>query len=340
MRQLSRLLAVLVAMTLLATTALAGEYGEYRDEFKEVSYNGSVGSLDWSSSVWKELNDDNDKATGVVHVHPGGNCVGSNCLHIHSEGAELDGVGAQRQANTSIFSWFELCYEVRYDEYGAGTDAVLVVEKSVNGGQDWHPLATHELSEALHEHPIIGIGGPYDSTTIRFKVHGYVAGEVFIDDVELKGTLAGSTTTTTSASTTTTVKVTTTTTKATTTTTKAATTTSTTAPTTTTTAPETTETTEAVVIAAPQEPPSLGSPPPGSGIRATALGLQIAFENDLFGDVGFVSTDFASVDHNANFRIIAEVIEAGWVWIVILVCLLAWATVAGLEQRRRIAASS
>jgi hypothetical protein len=26
------------------------------------------------------------------------------------------------------------------------------------------------------------------------------------------------------------------------------------------------------------------------------------------------------------------------VWIVVLVCLLAWATVAGLEQRRRIAA--
>jgi hypothetical protein len=54
--------------------------------------------------------------------------------------------------------------------------------------------------------------------------------------------------------------------------------------------------------------------------------------------VGFVSSVFASVAHTANFRIVAEVIEAGWVWIVVLVCLLAWATVAGLEQRRRIAA--
>ncbi len=43
----------------------------------------------------------------------------------------------------------------------------------------------------------------------------------------------------------------------------------------------------------------------------------------------------SSVDHNANFRIVAEVIESGWVWIVILVCLIAWAAVAGLEQRRR-----
>jgi hypothetical protein len=46
MRLVSRLLAVLAAMSMLATTALAGEYGAYRDEFKTVSYNGSVGSLD------------------------------------------------------------------------------------------------------------------------------------------------------------------------------------------------------------------------------------------------------------------------------------------------------
>ena len=340
MKMVSRLLAVLAAMSMLAPTALAGEYGAYRDEFKTVSYNGSVGSLDWTSSGWAELNDDGNKTTGAVHVDPGGNCVGSNCLHIHSEGSELVGVGANRQADTSVFSWFELCYEVRYDEFEAGTDAVLVVEKSVNGGETWHPLRTHELSEDLQEHPIIEIGGPYESTIIRFAVQGYVSGEVFIDDVELKGTLAGSsTTTTTSPSTTTTVKATTSTTQATTTTTKATTTTSTTAPTTTTTVPETTETTEAVVIAPPQEPPSrFDGPPAGSGIRETAVGLQVAFENELFGEVGFVSSDFASVDHNANFRIVAEVIEAGWVWIVVLVCLLAWATVAGLEQRRRIAA--
>jgi hypothetical protein len=348
MRLLSRLLAIGAAVVMLATTALAGEYGAYRDEFKDVSYNGSVGSLDWTSSGWAELNDDGDKTTGAVHVDPGGNCVGSNCLHIHSDGGELVGVGAKRQADTSVFSWFELRYEVRYDEYGAGTDAVLVVEKSVNGGQDWHSLRTHELHEGLQESPIIEIGGPYQSTVIRFTVHGYVAGEVFIDDVELKGSLAGSTTTTTSPSTTTTVKATTTTTKATTTTTKATTTTtkattttSTTAPTTTTTVPETTETTDAIVITPPQEPPSrFSGPPPGSGIRETAMGLQVAFEDDLFGEVRVVSPDFASVDHNANFRIVAEVIESGWVWIVILVCLIAWATVAGLEQRRRIAASS
>lgn len=342
MRILSRLLAVLAAMLMLATTALAGDYESYRDEFNTVSYNGSDGSLDWSSSGWTELGDDGDKTTGAVHVDPGGNCVGSNCLHIHSDGGELAGVGAQRQADTSVFSWFELCYEVRYDQYGAGTDAVLVVAKSVDGGDTWHTLKTHELHEDLQVHKTIAIGGPYESTIIRFTVTGYVAGEVFIDDVELKGTLAGSTTTTTSPSTTTTVKATTTTTKATTTTTKAATTTtSTTAPTTTTTVPETTSTTEAVVVPPAQDPPSgLNGPPAGSGIRETAKGLQIAFENDLFGDVGVLSPNFASVDHDANFRIVAEVIEAGWVWIVILVCLIAWATVAGLEQRRRITAAS
>ncbi len=337
MRVLSRLLAVVAVMVMLATTALAGEYGTYRDEFKDVSYHGSVGSFDWTSSGWTEVNDDGDKTTGVVHVD---GCTASNCLHIHSDGSALVGVGAQRQADTSVFSWFELRYEVRYDEYGVGTVATLLVEKSVNGGQTWFPLQTHALYGGLQKNPIIGIGGPYQSTIIRFTVSGYVAGEVFIDDVELKGTLAGSTTTTTSPSTTTTVKETTTTS----TTNATTTTTSTSTPTTSTTVPETTETTEApesIVIAPPQEPPSrFSGPPPGSGIRETALGLQVGFENDLFGEVRVVSPDFASVDHNANFRIVAEVIESGWVWIMILACLIAWATVAGLEQRRRITASS
>lgn len=337
--------AALVALT--AGTALAEEsaWGTYRDEFKNVAFNGSVGTLDWSPLPWVELNDPEGggPGSGLVHVDPEGDCVGSKCLHIYAVGTEVTGLGAKRPADTSVFSWFELCYEVRFDDYG-GSDAVLHVEKSVNGGQNWYTLATHELYDGFQEHPIIEIGGPYESTVIRFTVEGYLDGEVFIDDVELKGDLAGSTTTTTSPTTTTT-KPTTTTTKApiTTTTTKATTTTTEDrTPTTTTLPPETTTTT---VDAGGDDDANggafgpadgQGTPPPGSGIREATRGIQLAFEGDLFGGVGAVGANYASVDHDVAFVIAAEAIGAAWVWLVILACLIGWAIVSGLDGSSRI----
>lgn len=337
MRRLASLAVLTVLSMVIASTAVAEEWGEYRDEFKNVSYSGSVGSLDWSDMPWSEVGDDGDKTSGLVHVDSSG-CSG-NCLHIFGEAEELDGVGAKRTADTSVFSWFEVCYQVDFEDNGE-TDAVLIVEKAVNGGGGWYEIARHELYDGLSKHPVIPIGGPYESMTLRFTVHGYVNGEVFLDDVEVKGVIAGSTTTTSS---TTTTKPTTTTTKATTTTTQA--TTTTTAPTTTTTSlppgepttttstPETTETTSAAGIGGTGGS-SGGTPPPGTGIRDALRGIQVSFNGALFGDVSGFSPDLASVDHDVTYRIAAEVVEAAWIWLIVLGLLIGWATVSGLERRR------
>lgn len=328
-----------VLMFLLVSSALATEWGSYRDEFRSVTYSGSDGTLDWSSQPWVELNDDGDKTAGVLHVHEGGDCVAPNCLHMYADALTLDGVGVQRPADTSVFSSFELCYEVRFDEGDLETTATLYVEKSVNGGQDWHLLATHELYPGLSEHPIISIGGPYESTIIRFTVDGFLDGEVFIDDVELKGALAGEPTTTiTTPASSTTTKPTTTTTVAATTTTKSPTTTIPEEETTTTTS-ATTDTTQAIAAPGPGGPFGGDGPPAGSGIRETDKGLQVVFDGDLFGEVPRVPTVFASVDHRVDFRIAAEVILSSWIWMVLLGCSIAWALVSGLDRRRALPAT-
>ncbi len=346
MRRVSGLVTLIAIGMLMASVAGASVLDSYRDEFTKPGYTGSDGTLDWSSHAWQEIRDDGNKSTGAVHVDSEGNCVGSSCLHIFGEAVELAGVGAQRRADTSVFSWFELCYEVRFEAAGPLTVAVLNVEKSIDGGENWYLLKSHVLYDDMAKHPTIWIGGPYEETLVRFTVQGVVDGELFIDDVEIKGEPAGEPTTTTStsstSSTTTTTAPTTTTTTPTTTTTEARQTTTTSSTTTTAAVVEETTTTtstpaeetESVVIVDPVDPTDGGGgPPDGSGIRGTPVGLQVAFNEDLFGQVGLVGAGFASVDHDVNFRVLAEAIEASWVWMVILGCLIGWAIVAGLDRR-------
>jgi hypothetical protein len=333
-------------LVLSSATALAGNYGEYRDEFKNGGYSGSVGSLDWSNDSWKEVGDDGSSSSGAVHVDAEGDCVSSQCLHIFSEGDDLQGVGAKRHADTSVFSDFEICYEVRYEGY-AETGAYLSVEKSVDGGSNWHLLHMFDLSEPFTAHPQRHIG-QYDSMITRFVVHGDMVGEVFIDDVELKGELAETTTSTSSTtsttienSTTTTVEQSTTTTKhreETTTSTSTSSTTSTSvaqeSTSTSTTIDDTTSTSEAIAVIPLNNPPGgSGGAPDGSGIRETARGIQASFDTNLFGEVPLFSS--AYVDHDASYSMAAEVIKASWAWLLVLAVVMGWSIVSGLERKRR-----
>lgn len=346
MKRLASLVVIALATSLFASAAAATVWDSYRDEFNQVKYNGSDGTLDWSSQYWQELGDgDTGINEGAVHVHPDG--CGSKCLHIYGQDDDLEGAGAKRLADTSVFSWFEVCYEVRFEPYDDDSNAVLKVEKQVNGGGDWHLLAQYYLGdEPFQEHPVFSVGGPYESTTLRFTVTGTLDGEVFIDDVEIKGepveepgTTTTSTSSTTSTTSTTTPSTTTSTTPSTTTSTKPAgeedgSATSTTVPETTTTTSESSDFTDSVVIAAGEDPPGgVGGPPEGSGIRETPVGLQVAFDGGLFGSIGPFGTHFAPVDHNVDFRIIAEAIGASWVWMILLGVLIAWALVSGLDRK-------
>ena len=53
----------------------------------------------------------------------------------------------------------------------------------------------------------------------------------------------------------------------------------------------------------------------------------------MFGDIAIV-TGFNNVDHQVDFRTAAEIIEASWMWLVILALVLAYSIVSGLERRR------
>ena len=70
----------------------------------------------------------------------------------------------------------------------------------------------------------------------------------------------------------------------------------------------------------------------GSGIRAAARGLQANFQGDLYGEVRSVSA-VTGTDFQADFSLAVEVIEASWVWIVLLGLVVAYSMVSGLERR-------
>jgi hypothetical protein len=332
-----------IAMTALATVPS----GNYLDEFNSEAYSGSNGSEEWKNDPWKELGDDANPNTGSVYVDSSG-CSG-RCLKISSQGKQLNGVGANRHADTSPFSRIELSYEVGFEGNDESTDATLNVEKSIDGGKSWFMLASHRLYAEFSARPVLSIGGPYDSTIIRFTVSGVLTGEVYLDDVEVKGEYAGETTSTstTSAPTTSTSSSVPPTTMRETTTTieveNSTTTTSTTVlrgdpSTTTTTISDTTSTTEAVFFAAGDSPPTgPPGPPEGSGIREAATGIQANFDDGLFGDVEGGDLSISGVDHQVDYRMAVELIKSSWVWLVVLALVVAWSIVSGLDRRRSVA---
>ena len=338
-------LVVAIGMTALA----AVPSGNYLDEFDSEGYSGSDGSEEWKNDPWKELGDDANPNTGSVYVDSSG-CSG-RCLKISSQGKQLSGVGANRHADTSMFSSFELCYEVGFEGDDEGTDATLEVEKSIDGGKSWHILASHRLYDEFWAHPVLSIGGPYESTIIRFTVSGVLTGEVYVDDVEIKGEYAGETTSTSTTSvptTSTSPTVTSTTVRETTTTSEVENSTTTTATTvlrgdpstTTTTISDSTSTTEAIFSATGGSPPAGPSgPPEGSGIRETQTGIQADFDDALFGDIEGGTISISTVDHRVDYRMAFELIKSSWVWLVVLALVVAWSIVSGLDRRRSVAAA-
>jgi len=339
-----RLLAVLTvsALMMVATAALGAVEAEparlasFLDLFGSVSYSGSDGSISWESP-WKEIGEGDGPSNGAVHVDVDPLCVGVKCLHIFGTGETHSLLGVARSADLSVFEDAELSYDVKrlLDENLEDTleeteDAELLIQLSTDGSE-WKTIDSFGL-ETTDSNPIHRTHGAdnwiSEGFAVRFVVTGTLGGEVFIDNVEIQGTLVPQPTTTTTT-TTTTAPTTTTTTAPTTTTTTAPTTTTTTAPTTTTTtAPTTTSTTVAAVVLPPP------APPPESGIRETASGVQADFSSDLFGSMETGYPEVLEVELNADYKMAVEVIESSWVWMIGLLLVIAAAIVGGLDRRK------
>jgi hypothetical protein len=329
-----RLLGVALALSLMAVTnsALASEeYGTYRDEFNAVKYSGSDGTL-WWDQPWVEIGESDGPSAGAVHITPDEYCEDWQCLHIHGEGGEVSGVGAKRFADASVFSDAEICYGLKsyvYEQFeGVGGD--ILVQVTGDGGNNWTTIDSFSIDN-LWDNPVHRQKGINNWLTeafgVRFLFTGLLGGEVFVDNVEIKGAIdTGSTATT--QPTTTTTKPKTTTTRPTTTTAPTTTITTQPAETTTTTSPTTTTTEPALV----SPPPS--DRPPGSGLRDTGRGVAADFDPALYGGMDMEMPDVLSVEVTPEYLMAVEVIESSWIWMLGLALLIAAAIVTGLDRRR------
>jgi hypothetical protein len=232
-----------VALLLIAVSASATETYGYKDKFTSIGWGGSDGSLAWSGP-WSEIGDDGDEKKGNVRVVSSGNCASGNCIRISALTTLLGEIGATRTADTSDLSETTLRFDLKATASLVGSE----LEVQVNGGGGWVTVAEYQLGTALNVSPTIDVSGfGSESFRVRFMFSGLLlSSEVFVDNVEVRGTIIEEPTTTT-----TTVPQTTTTTIATTTSTHPPSTTTTTRPgtTTTTTNPGTAASTTSTSIA-------------------------------------------------------------------------------------------
>ena len=345
-----RFLAILTvsALMMVATAALGSEESQsYKDRFDSVSYSGSNGSIYWASA-WKEVGEGNGPWEGSVHVGIDPYCADSKCLHIHGQGETPSLIGAVRHADLSEFSEAELSYDLRRlfdEEFKDAADAELLIQVSTDGSK-WKTIDSFGLKKTdpgpIHKTEQIN-NWISEGFAVRFVVTGTLGSEVLIDNIEIKGTFASEPTTTTTTTTTTTEATTTTSDDKTTITTKPlpttttterstetteATTTTTTRETTTTTASIATTTT-VIAVAAPT-----ATPPPGSGIRETASGVQADYTSGLFGSIEMGQPQVLGAELAADYKMVVEVIESSWVWIIGLLVVVSGAMVTGIDRRK------
>ena len=365
MRRLVLTVATLGMLSVAVTATASGGTEHIRDKFVSITWGGSDGSLPWSGD-WSEIGDDGDEKKGNVRVVSSGKCASGNCVRLSALTTLVGGqIGVMRTADTSDLAETTLSFDLETTASLLGSG--LVVQVSDGGG--WVTVAEYDWGSALSDAPTIDVSEfSSEDFSVRFMFSGaLLAGEAFVDNVEITGTFVEETTTTTTAPTTTT-------------TTSAPATTTTSAPSTTSTqpaaapttsrpqsgsSPSTTSTTVAVTAATSTTtpggpgpdlgidvpPPSTtstsvvevgtepvpgddGAPPDGSGIRAAARGLQANFQGGLYGEVRTVSA-LNRVDFQADYNMAVEIIEASWGWMIVLGLLVAHSIISGLDRRGR-----
>lgn len=341
--------AVTVLLMILPTLmALGSTQTRYiKDSFNEPNYTGDDGDLPWASP-WYEANDALSGGAGAGQVHVGPeNCAGTKCAHFEGQGLALENAYLKRFADLSNHTYADICFEYKNL---VESDGSLDVYFSANGGDIWSPsMYTFDLADVESWHAPIPIDDNYftEDFVVKLVVNGGPTTELTIDDVEIKGTVEESTTSTTEATTTTTKPATTTSTKATTTSSSPAeTTTSTQANTTssqarsntggsvatTTTTQPTTTTTKDDSLVIPVAP----TVPPNSGIRDSANGLLARYDTKSFSGAILETNgiDVLGAEVTADFSITAETFGSARLWIAILALLIGALVIAGMDGMR------
>jgi hypothetical protein len=359
LRRTAALFALVALIGSLCLTGLAHENWEsYADEFKSISYSLNDGTLDWGGD-WTEVNDDGTVSGGDVHVASDPYCASGPCLNFYSGLVQVDSIAAQRCADTSVFSYVEISFDMKRRALLPLLEPTLKVKVSTNAGNTWSTVKQYDLtvSGGSLQHEVLTGGWVSEDFMLKFEATSLLGGEIFIDNVVVTGEpvetgTTTSTTTTTKPSTTTTTRPTTTTTvKGTTTTTVDETTTTTNPTVTTTTVPGQTTTTDGDSSTTTTTVAPGGGGGPGSngngggsssggsvggngGLRDTGNGIQGNFQGSLFGDMAPMDDSITPTDVVLDYKMAVEVIETSWFWMLLLGALIAWALVKGLDRRK------
>jgi len=197
-----------VALLSIAVSVSATETDGYKDKFTSIGWGGSDGSLAWSGP-WSEIGDDGDEKKGNVRVVSSGNCASGNCIRISALTTLLGEIGATRTADTSDLSETTLRFDLKATASLVGSE----LEVQVKGGGGWVTVAEYQLGTALNVSPTIDVSDfGSENFRVRFMFSGLLlSSDVFVDNVEVRGTIIEepTTTTTTVPQTTTTIATTT-----------------------------------------------------------------------------------------------------------------------------------
>jgi hypothetical protein len=131
--------ASLLALALSAAPAL-GE--TVRDEFNAISYAGDNGTLSWSGP-WQELGELNGPTSGRVRVLASNRCAATNCLRIGGAGVDINGRGAEREADLSGTPTATLTFHRRLQNNSSGS---IILSISSDGGGSWTVLRSFPLT--------------------------------------------------------------------------------------------------------------------------------------------------------------------------------------------------
>ena len=176
-----------VAQSTVATPSSATTSQEtYRDEFTNIAYNGTNGSIDWSGSLWIEERDDGGgspaESNGNILVATSGSCAAGNCLSIRAKKKE-DRI--YRQADLSSCTAATVSYN--YNNQLEKKDRVDF-EVSGDGGSNYDRLRsyTKDNTGSGTENFTLTAAQTAANTRLRFWVNKDDKDKfLFIDNVEI-----------------------------------------------------------------------------------------------------------------------------------------------------------
>jgi hypothetical protein len=194
--------ALLMLVPALVASGEAVSDESYIDYFDTVSYSGGNGSLDWSSP-WVEGGENNGPGSGAIRVVGSGSCHDGRCLELR--GGILSQPSIRRQADLSEFVDARLHFRVHLIPAPLLSAGRLYVEVREDGSS-WTSVADYGLlAEAGGHSDSVDISGYLgDDFEVRLRLGGQLllADRVYIDDVEVIGSVPVATTTTTTTTTT------------------------------------------------------------------------------------------------------------------------------------------